>query len=60
MKYGPQAIAATLRLDPATDIRIQDQSRPEPIAHSGALPLLSVIGFGVLLGGLASAMKTKH
>lgn len=26
---------------------------------AGALPLLSVIGFGVLLGGIASAMKTR-
>jgi uncharacterized protein (DUF2141 family) len=25
----------------------------------GALPLLSVIGFGVLLGGIASALKTR-
>ena len=37
---------------------------PEPEARSlpaagGALPLLSVIGFGVLLGGIASAMKTR-
>jgi hypothetical protein len=28
-------------------------------AASSALPLLSVIGFGVLLGGIASAMKTR-
>lgn len=28
-------------------------------SSAGALPLLSVIGFGVLLGGIASAMKTR-
>jgi hypothetical protein len=59
-KHGPQAIAAALRLEPGTDIRIQ-QSTPAPAAPaSGALPLLSVIGFGVLVGGLASAMKTRN
>ena len=30
------------------------------LAAGGALPLLSVIGFGVLLGGIASAMKTRN
>ena len=60
-RYGPQAIAAALRLNPETDIRIQQPpaSQVTPTA-SGALPLLSVIGFGVLLGGIASAMKTKR
>ena len=58
--YGPQAIAAALRLNPATDIRIQ-QAGPQAIPNAGgALPLLSVIGFGVLVGGIASAMKTRH
>ncbi len=58
-RTGPQAIAAALRLDPATDIRIQ-QPAPQPLPPaSGSLPLLSVIGFGVLVGGLASAMKTR-
>ncbi|HWR36645.1 MAG TPA: hypothetical protein VN622_12315, partial [Clostridia bacterium] len=28
-------------------------------SSGGALPLLSVIGFGVLLGGVASAMRTR-
>jgi len=57
--YGPQAIAAALRLNP-TDIRVQEPaSQPIPSA-GGALPLLSVIGFGVLLGGIASAMKTRR
>jgi hypothetical protein len=57
---GPQAIAAALRLDPAT-IRIQNQPEPAQMARpAGTLPLLSVIGFGVLLGGIASAMKTRH
>ncbi len=63
--YGPQAIAAALRLDPK-DIRIAPQTAAvqkteDTQPHQGgALPLLSVIGFGVLLGGIASAMKTKH
>ena len=57
-KYGPQAIAAALRLDPVTDIRVQPAAQPQ--TNPGALPLLSVIGFGVLLGGIASAMKTRH
>ena len=34
----------------------RDQELP---SSAGALPLLSVIGFGVLLGGIASAMKTR-
>jgi hypothetical protein len=58
--YGPQAIAAALRLNPATDIHVQ-QAAPQPMPSAGgALPLLSVIGFGVLLGGIASAMKTRR
>jgi hypothetical protein len=57
---GPQAIAAALRLDPSTDIHVQDTTQPAPMTPAGgALPLLSVIGFGVLLGGIASAMKTR-
>jgi hypothetical protein len=60
-KYGPQAIAAALRLDPQTDIRVQPAAQPQPVTtNPGALPLLSVIGFGVLLGGIASAMKTRR
>lgn len=58
--YGPQAIAAALRLNPDTDIRIQQQAQQPMPTASGALPLLSVIGFGVLLGGIASAMKTRR
>lgn len=58
--YGPQAIAAALRLNPATDIRIQQTEPPAIPNAGGALPLLSVIGFGVLVGGIASAMKTRH
>lgn len=35
-------------------------SDPDPIPNSGsALPLLSVIGFGVLVGGIATAMRTR-
>lgn len=64
--HGPQAIAAALRLDPGKDIRVapahpaaQTASETQP-QQRGGLPLLSVIGFGVLLGGIASAMKTRH
>ncbi len=32
---------------------------PEIAPASSALPLLSIIGFGVLLGGVASAMRTR-
>ncbi len=32
---------------------------PQPPNSGSALPLLSVIGFGVLLGGTASALKTR-
>jgi hypothetical protein len=35
-------------------------NRAEALPNTGsALPLLSVIGFGVLLGGIASALKTR-
>ncbi|MGH9524806.1 MAG: hypothetical protein ACRD3E_19965 [Terriglobales bacterium] len=59
MLHGPQAIAAALRLNPS-DIRIASASKPEPVSAAGTLPLISVIGFGVLLGGIASAMKSSR
>ena len=60
-RYGPQAIAAALRLNPETDIHIQEPPASQSMPSAGgALPLLSVIGFGVLLGGIASAMKTRR
>jgi hypothetical protein len=42
------------RSDPSG--RKNEQALPDA---SSALPLLSVIGFGVLLGGIASALKTR-
>jgi uncharacterized protein (DUF2141 family) len=45
--------AASSQPEPA---RADKDSLPEA---GGALPLLSVIGFGVLLGGIASALKTR-
>lgn len=39
-------------------VRLTDDPQPLP-ASGGVLPLLSVIGFGVLLGGIASALKTR-
>ena len=57
--HGPQAIAAALRLNPE-DIRVANTTQPAPVASAGgALPLISIIGFGVLLGGIASAMKSR-
>ncbi len=52
----PTAIAAAMRVDQRDNHAGADRKLP---SASGALPLLSVIGFGVLLGGIASAMKTR-
>jgi hypothetical protein len=43
---------------PQGDVAISDQGEILPSASS-ALPLLSVIGFGALLGGVLSAMRTR-
>jgi hypothetical protein len=51
----------------STQLEAAASSQPEPAPADrnslpeagGALPLLSVIGFGVLLGGIASALKTR-
>lgn len=43
---------------PQNDAAISDQGEPLPAA-STALPLLSLIGFGALLGGVLSAMRTR-
>lgn len=42
----------------ANDPNTPNSNKPLP-QTSSALPLLSVIGFGVLVGGIASAMKTR-
>jgi len=52
-KINPNAVLAR-----ASDQEPDFETRALPAA-GGALPLLSVIGFGVLLGGIASAMKTR-
>jgi len=52
-KINPNAVLAQ-----ASDKDPEPEARALPAA-GGALPLLSVIGFGVLLGGIASAMKTR-
>jgi hypothetical protein len=54
----PHMIAAALRVEEPQQERAPEQEEALPPA-AGALPLLSVIGFGVLLGGIASAMKTR-
>ena len=38
---------------------VNSSDPPDVAPASSALPLLSVIGFGVLLGGVASAMRTR-
>jgi hypothetical protein len=53
----PSMIQAALRIEHPPQ-ESTDNEHPLPSA-AGALPLLSVIGFGVLLGGIASAMKTR-
>jgi hypothetical protein len=54
---SPTMIEAAMRVEePRAPDNDSDGSLP---SAAGALPLLSVIGFGVLLGGLASAMKTR-
>jgi hypothetical protein len=53
----PALIEAALRVEePRPPQKDNDESLP---SAAGALPLLSVIGFGVLLGGIASALKTR-
>ncbi len=53
----PSTVLAALRVEEAS-ARAAVKERSLASA-AGALPLLSVIGFGVLLGGIASAMKTR-
>ncbi|MFB3813786.1 MAG: hypothetical protein ACE14L_06715 [Terriglobales bacterium] len=40
-------------------IQVSQQSEQVLPGGSSALPLLSIIGFGVLLGGIVSALKTR-
>ena len=57
---GPYMVAAALRVEePQDQDRVPERDAGQSSA-AGALPLLSVIGFGVLLGGIASAMKTRR
>jgi hypothetical protein len=57
----PSMIQAALRIEqPRQESKDQEKNNDDqPTSAAGALPLLSVIGFGVLLGGIASAMKTR-
>jgi hypothetical protein len=52
----PQLSEVAVQQAPPSEIMAM--SAPLPSAGS-ALPLISVIGFGVLVGGIASAMKTR-
>jgi len=52
--------SASRRQDPrAPGLTANDSDLPGVAPASSALPLLSIIGFGVLLGGVASAMRTR-
>ncbi len=53
-----KAVAAALRIEEPKE-PLRDVEGHELPAAGGALPLLSVIGFGALLGGIVSAMKTR-
>ena len=50
-KFDTQAAEGTLASDASRDAAIPEAS--------SSLPILSIIGFGVLVGGIASAMKTR-
>lgn len=52
-RVEPSGSAAEARLQPAS------YSQEKLPASGSTLPLLSVIGFGVLLGGIASALRTR-
>ena len=51
-----QQAAPAQEVAAAPNANAQDANLP---SSSSALPLLSVIGFGVLVGGIASALKTR-
>jgi hypothetical protein len=56
VQQPPQLSQIAVQQSPPAEI--MSISSPLPSAGS-ALPLISVIGFGVLVGGIASAMKTR-
>jgi hypothetical protein len=43
--------------EPANAVQARDEELPKA---GSALPLLSVIGMGVLVGDIASALRTRH
>jgi hypothetical protein len=63
----PRAAAPETRILAASLVPVPDRERSLPNAsrqnpvpdNRGALPLLSLIGFGVLAGGIVSALKTR-
>jgi hypothetical protein len=67
LPQGPKPTTPSSQLNTGAQLREaamqQDAPAPAPqdaLPNTGsALPLLSVIGFGVLLGGIASALKTR-
>ena len=58
LRRKARLLAAALRLEKRQQ-PVKDIEGHELPSAGGALPLLSVIGFGALLGGIASAMKTR-
>ncbi|MGI9101790.1 MAG: hypothetical protein ACR2IF_05025 [Terriglobales bacterium] len=62
-RRGPYLVSLALRFEESPQDRPErapDQDQNALPSAAGALPLLSVIGFGVLLGGIASAMRTRR
>ncbi len=56
LQHRQSSIQAAMRVE---EPKLQAPAEEDLHSAAGALPLLSVIGFGVLLGGIASAMKTR-
>ncbi|HEV2117407.1 MAG TPA: hypothetical protein VGR48_15355 [Terriglobales bacterium] len=54
------ATASAGKPAPAKDAGLRNKEDDQPLpGSSSSLPLLAVIGFGVLAGGITSAMRTR-
>ncbi len=61
LRRRERLVSLALRMEqPEQESAPSGQGQDELPSAAGALPLLSVIGFGVLLGGIASAMRTRR
>ncbi len=57
----PSGSASNATAGQVIDAAQQEQKPSEHLPNTGSsLPLLSVIGMGVLVGGIASALRTRH